>query len=96
MTKEEVEDIGFLLSECHRLEARIKELEKDLKMYFDSCRLREDSLFEEVERREKAEAKIKELTEGIEKQWRDRQGTSLAPLERIRVDEELYKLVEKK
>lgn len=51
---------------CH-VEKKVRELEKDVKMYFDSCRLREESLFAEVERREKAETKIKELEKVEEK-----------------------------
>jgi len=41
-----------------RLEVKVKELEKDLKKYFDSCRLREESLFAEVERREQLERQL--------------------------------------
>jgi len=51
--------------------ARIKELEMDVKKYFDSCRLREESLFTEVERREKTEARIKEL-ESQSQKWHEK------------------------
>ena len=66
------------------IEARVKivELEEDVKKYFDSCRLREESLFTEVERRGKIEARVKELEDQLHKVagdisfWREQQNDS--------------------
>ena len=56
-TKKELSNKKEIDGSCKRCK-RIKELEKDLRRCFESCRLREESLFTEVERRKKAEAKV--------------------------------------
>jgi len=56
--KREADYVEYLIT-------RIRELGEDVKKYFDSCCLREESLFTEVERRERAEARIRELEEQL-------------------------------
>ncbi|MBE3137611.1 MAG: hypothetical protein IMZ43_09530 [Thermoplasmata archaeon] len=94
------DDMRFLLSECERLEARVKELEEErdtLKFNFDKMiEVASDQLF--AYRGE--QKKVKELVEGIEKHKKKYEIVEMFDEKIVKryitnEDAELYKLVER-